>query len=110
MNDTEQGQSAQTQEQQNIIEKLHSETALMHWIDLQKFFAQGRVLFLDKSLDLVATAVLFANDMVNQLESHIKSELIMPPTNDHARTWYAENTELWTVVVAPYILVQEHKV
>jgi hypothetical protein len=109
MNESELNQLQETQTHQSTVEKLHSETALMHWIDLQKFFAQGKVLSIDSSLDLVGTAVLFADDMVDHLAPHIKSELIMPPSNDQVRIWYAENVELWTVVVAPYILVQEQE-
>lgn len=95
---------------QSMTEKLHSETALMHWLDLQTFFAKGMVLSIDKSLDLIKTAVLFAEDMADDLAPQIESEMITHPSNDQARAWYEENIELWTVVVAPYILVQEQKV
>jgi len=93
----------------SVLEKLHSETALMHWKDLQRFFAQGKVLFVDKSLNLVNTAALFANDSVTELEPLINSELVCAPNNDQARSWFEANVELWTVVVAPYVLVQEAK-
>jgi len=96
-------------EQQTILEKLHSETALMHWKDLQRFFAQGKVLYVQEGLDLVQTAVWFAEDSASQLAPHIESEAIAQPNNDQARQWYNNNTELWTVVVAPYVLVQEQK-
>lgn len=92
---------------QSMLQKLHSETALMHWIDLQRFFAQGKVLYIDKPLNLVETAVLFANDDAQSLEPLISSEQVSAPSNDQARAWFATNAELWTVVVAPYVLVQE---
>ncbi len=92
---------------QSMLQKLHSETALMHWVDLQRFFAQGKVLHVDKTLNLVETAVLFADDDARSLEPLITSEQVMAPSNDKARAWFEANVELWTVVVAPYVLVQE---
>lgn len=92
---------------QSMSQKLHSETALMHWVDLQRFFAQGKVLYIDKSLNLVETAVLFANDDAQSLEPLITTEQVSAPSNDQARDWFAANIELWTVVVAPYVLVQD---
>jgi hypothetical protein len=109
MNDSEKNQSEQPQTFKSMSEKLHSETALMHWLDLQTFFAKGVVLYVDKSLNLVETAVLFADDKVDELAPQVNSELITQPSNDQARAWYAKNIELWTVVVAPYVLVQEQK-
>jgi hypothetical protein len=109
MNDLPSTHTEQQPVEQRMLEKLHSETALMHWLDLQKFFAQGKILVVDRSLDLVEIGVLFADDLASQLEPHIQSELIVQPSNDLARSWYQGNIELWTVVVAPYILVQLQK-
>ncbi len=92
---------------QSKLQKLHSETALMHWVDLQRFFAQGKVLNVDRALNLVETAVLFADDDARSLEPLITSEQVAAPNNDQARAWFEANAELWTVVVAPYVLVQE---
>ncbi len=110
MKKTEQNPLEQPRTFQSMTEKLHSETALMHWLDLQTFFAKGMVLHVDKSLDLIKTAVLFAEDMADDLAPQIENEMITHPSNDQARAWYEANIELWTVVVAPYILVQEQKV
>jgi len=93
-----------------ILEKLHRETALMHWTDLQRFFAQGKVLYVQESLNLVKTAASFAEDAATELAEHIDSQAIAPPSNDQARAWYTNDIELWTVVVAPYVLVQEQKI
>ena len=91
----------------SILEKLHSETALMHWSDLQRFFAQGKVLHVENSLDLVQVAIWLAEDSVGELAPFIESNSIASPSNDQARSWYNNNVELWTVVVAPYVLVQQ---
>ena len=93
--------------EQSILEKIHSETALMHWKDLQRFFAQGNVLCVQAPLNLVKTAVSFAENETATLAPHIESETIAQPTNEQARAWYDADAELWAVVVAPYVLVQQ---
>ena len=93
--------------EQSLVEKLHSETALMHWKDLQRFFAQGRVFYVSPCLDLVKIASWLANDQSSELLEHIDAGAIVQPSNEQARTWYNGNAELWTVVVAPYVLIQE---
>lgn len=92
---------------ESVKEKLLSETAKINWHDLQRFFAQGAVLRVDSALDLVEVATLFAEDNAVELEPLLGSLRVSQPTNDMAREWYANNTELWSVVVAPYVLVQD---
>ena len=93
----------------SLKQKLHSETALMPWRDLQRFFAKGVVVVVDSSLDLVLTAMMFAEDRANDLLPHTETGAVAAPSNDQARNWYLDDTELWSVVVAPYVLVQEQK-
>lgn len=92
----------------SLKQKLHSETALMPWRDLQRFFAKGVVIVVDSSLDLVATALMFAEDRATDLAPHTESGAVAAPTNDQARDWYLNDVDVWSVVVAPYVLVQEH--
>lgn len=93
----------------SLKQKLHSETALMPWRELQRFFAKGVVIVVDSSLDLVATAMMFAEDRANDLLPHTDSGAVAAPTNDQARNWYLSDVDLWSVVVAPYVLVQEQQ-
>jgi hypothetical protein len=94
-------------EKPSIIEKLHSETAKISWHELQKFFAQGSVLLVSAELDLVATAALFAQDRAAELKPLLKSSKIAAPSNTQAREWFDNDTLLWSVVVAPFVLVQQ---
>lgn len=93
----------------NLVQKLHSETALIRWHDLQRYFAQGVVIVVGDSVNLVETAVLFAEDHADEISKLLNSVIISYPSNDQARGWYSANVELWSVVVAPYVLVQEQK-
>ena len=96
-----------TTEQSNTQAKLLSETALIAWHDLQRFFAQGVVIEVANSLDLVVVASLLADDQATALADLIEQEQVAYPSNEQARRWYQHNTQLWSVVVAPYVLVQE---
>ncbi len=93
----------------NLKHKLHNETALISWHELQRFFAQGAVVVVDASLDLVEIATFFAEDSVDKLQQYTESGAVAAPSNDKARDWYSANSELWSVVVAPYVLVQERE-
>ena len=87
-------------------DKLLAETSTARWHDLQRFFAQGALLKVDQTLDLLDVAVLFAEDRAKELEPLLSDLKVSQPSNDLARSWYQENPLLWTVVVAPYVLVQ----
>jgi len=91
------------------LQKLHSETAQISWQQLQRFFAQGSVLQVADELDLVATALCFAEDNTTELEPLIKSKQVVAPSSDQARAWFDSDALLWTVVVAPFVLVQNLK-
>lgn len=92
--------------EQTLVEKLHSETAKISWHDLQPYFANGSLLVVDQSLDLIAVAVDFAEDKADELKDKIESHLVSTPSNDQARAWYRKNLDFWAVVVAPFVLVQ----
>ena len=89
-------------------EKLLAETSTVRWHSLQRFFAQGAVLNVRSDLDLIDVAVLFAEDRADELEPLLSDLRVAQPKNELAKQWYADNPLLWTVVVAPYVLVQ-HK-
>ena len=91
----------------SLLSKLHSETAKIHWHELETFFARGVVLHVADELDLIEIAAQFANDDSSSLAAFIKSNKIAPPTNDNARKWHDANTLMWSVVVAPFVLVQQ---
>ena len=90
-----------------LFSKLNQETAIISWHDLQRFFAQGKVLFVDKHLDLVSIAELCASDQSQQVVDLIQKKTINLVSDEQAKRWVLNNTEVWAVVVAPWVLVQE---
>lgn len=91
----------------SLKQKLHSETARIAWTELQRFFAQGSVMWLSDDYDLIEVAVNFAEDNAEQLREIIDAGHLAAPSNAQARDWYQRDAELWSVVVAPFVLVQE---
>lgn len=90
----------------SLMANLHAETAVISWHELQRFFAKGSVLFIDSSLDLVKVACYFAQDAADDLAPLLESEQVVKVSDEQAKAWFEQNTHLWSVVVAPFVLVQ----
>ena len=87
--------------------KLNGETARVNWHELQRFFAQGVVLHVAEKLDLVDVATKMSLDDIHTVKTWFDAGELTHVSDELAARWFADNTELWTVVVKPYILVQE---
>lgn len=86
--------------------KLNTETALMPWTDLQRFFAQGVVLSVATHLDLLEVATKMSLDDIAAVRTWFEAGDLTHVTDEQANQWFAQDVQLWTVVVKPYILVQ----
>ena len=87
-------------------ERLNLETSKIAWRELQRFFASGTAVWVDNTLDLVDVAVQFANDNKAQVEAWLQSQKIALVSDLQAGTWLQNESEVWAVVVKPWILVQ----
>ena len=87
-------------------DKLNLETAVIHWKALEAFFAQGKLLIVSPSADLVSTAGIIAENSVKELESLIEAQEIEFASPEWVRKNCVDETELWAVVVSPYVLAQ----
>ena len=88
-------------------ESLLLETSTVPWHELQRLFASGVVISISSELDLIETAYLMVQDDKESIEALMQKEKIQHVSNEQAKKWYAENTLLWSVVVKPWVLVQE---
>ena len=88
-------------------ESIHLETSTVPWHELQRLFASGVVIEIANDLDLVEIADLMAQDNKEKIEPLIKQNKIQHVSDDQAKQWYADNTLLWSVVVKPWVLVQD---
>lgn len=87
--------------------KLNQETARIAWADLQRFFAQGTLIWVRDGLDLVEVALWVARDDAQAIMAEMNKGRIAPATDEQARRWHATQADLWAVVVKPWILVQD---
>ena len=94
------------QDRELLRAKINSETAKIPWLELQRFFAAGRVLLVAPGLDLVDVAYALQQDDIDQVKRWADSAQITPVPDDLARAWVSDEASLWTVVVKPWVLVQ----
>jgi len=86
---------------------LNAETARIDWSELQPFFARGAIVRVSAALDLVDVAVHMALDDKIAIAAWLEKEQLGKVSDETARDWHERNPSLWTVVVAPWVLVQE---
>ena len=87
--------------------KLLGETATAPWRELQRFFAQGVVVWVAPGLDLIEVGLAMSNDRADLLRAWLAGGQAALATDRQARDWLAADAHLWTLVVRPWILVQE---
>ena len=87
--------------------KINAETGKIGWKELERHFARGVVITVDGSLDLVEVAARFAEDDRAKVERWLTSGKVRRTTPEDAQHWADNDPDLWSVVVAPWVLVQE---
>ena len=91
----------------DIRQKLNLETGKISWPELQRYFAGGRVIIVERDLDLIDTATLLVEDSSAEMEKLVAQGRIVRATDEHAIRWQDTDPLFWAVVVAPWVLVQE---
>ena len=90
-------------ERANII----NETAKIPWLELQRFFASGKVIWIAGSLDLVEVALALQRDDVQSVSDWTVNQELAAVSDDQARQWVSDDSLLWAVAIKPWVLVQE---
>ena len=93
--------------ERHTVQDLHAETARIQWQELEVHFARGMVIRVASELDLVKVAVDIANDNKPAVERWITAGQVEHLAMETARDWSERDPELWAVVVAPWVVVQE---
>ena len=86
--------------------KINAETAQIAWTGVQRFFAQGKAVFVRPELDLVDVAFVVARNRSEELNRWIESGLVGPVSDAQAREWIEADALMWSVVVRPWVFVQ----
>ncbi len=89
--------------------EMMQQTARIEWRSLQRFFAQGRALFVDATQDLVAVAMQVADDDLDAISRLQDAALLRLVSDDEARQWHEDDAQVWAVTVAPFILIQAQR-
>lgn len=87
--------------------KINSETAKIPWLELQRYFAAGKVMQVSAELDLVDVAYAMEQDDIEQVQQWTVASQLGPVSDDKAREWVSSESSLWAVVIKPWVLVQE---
>jgi len=87
--------------------KINSETAKIPWLELQRYFAAGKVMQVSAELDLVDVAHAIEQDDIEQVQQWTIANQLGPVSDDQARDWVSSEPSLWAVVIKPWVLVQE---
>ncbi|WP_296661771.1 DUF2288 domain-containing protein [Paraburkholderia sp.] len=90
-----------------LYTKLLGETAKIDWQDLERFFAQGKLLSVARDLDLVSIAEAIASDDAERVTQWLSSGLVERMQAATAADYAVRKPELWAVVVSPWVCVQE---
>ncbi len=87
-------------------DKVNLETSKIAWQELQRFFASGAAVFVAAELDLVEVAYQFSIDNKDQVAEWMQNQQVGLVTDAQALAWLEADTDVWAVVVKPWILVQ----
>lgn len=98
-----------TEQPSTLYAKLLGETARISWQELQPFFARGVLLWVAADQDLVAIAQALALDDKVQIADCLQQRRLERVEAPRAEDLQQRNPELWAVVVAPWVVVQERE-
>lgn len=90
-----------------LYAKLLGETAPIRWQELQPFFARGSLLWVDSDEDLIAVAEAVAENRRDDVAVWLDSGRVTLLNDVRAEDLLTRDPQLWAVVVAPWVLVQE---
>ena len=96
-----------TEQASTLYAKLLGETAKISWQELAPFFARGNLLKVGACADLVEVAVGVAEDDKVKVAAWLASGELGKVDEVQAQDLLARDPELWAVVIAPWVLVQE---
>lgn len=98
-----------TEQPSTLYAKLLGETAPITWQELQPFFARGALLWVAGDLDLIAVAQAVAENDKDSVAAWLIQGLLSQVDDGCAEDLLARDPQLWAVVVAPWVLVQERR-
>ena len=90
----------------NVLDNIQKQTSKIAWRELARFFAGGKVLLVDKSLNLVEVAAAVSSDNTQVVSQWVDANQLVAVSDELALDWHQKDEDLWAVVTAPWVLVQ----
>lgn len=87
--------------------KMNLETSQLAWKELERFFASGAMIAVKPGMDMIEVAFQISMDNTAQVAQWISGGVIAKVSDEQAIEWSEANALLWTVVVKPWVLVQQ---
>lgn len=94
-------------EPSTLYAKLLGETAPISWQELQPFFARGALLLVEGTQDLIEVAQAVAENDQAKVAAWLTGAQLSKVDDTRAEDLLSRDPQLWAVVVAPWVLVQE---
>lgn len=92
---------------EEIKARLNLETGKLSWQELERYFAKGILIHVSNDFDLLEIAAAIAEDQKEKIKKLLDSAQVSKPDIKQAEKWHVNETVFWTVVVVPWILIQE---
>lgn len=89
-----------------LQDRLNLQTARISWPELERFFARGRVLEVTAELDLIEVAVALTGDDIEKFTQWTDRKQVQHLQDQTAKQWVEDDSNLWAVVIAPWVVVQ----
>jgi len=87
--------------------ELEGECAPVFYKEIERFFAKGMLVLVDKQLNVIDVALAVQNDKSKKIQKWIKEELLVRVHDEYAIKWSQSNERLMAITVVPWVLVQE---
>lgn len=91
---------------ETLLARLNLETARIGWSELQRHYARGQVVRVSSDLDLIQVGASLIQDDAARVGAWMQSGQVGPVVEADAHRWYTEGVFVWSLVIAPWVLVQ----
>ena len=96
-----------SKQEQNIRSKLEAEIGPADWKVIRPHFLRGAIIIVSPDLDLIDVAVKVAEDDTTSIKVWIEDGKLTKPFPEDAKRWEEEMEEVTSLVVDPFVLVQD---
>lgn len=92
---------------EHIAATLKQECGVADWQLLQPHYQRGALIIVREGVDIITAGVQIAVDNSAIVSRWIDEQTLSKPTADQAAAWERRNQNFRSVVVAPFVLIQQ---